>query len=450
VPRDGKEPAPPAVRTASPSNGVGLGGPLAVAVVAIGLTESYTYLVGGLTIDESYLGFVALQVALLGLVLLASRIERRPLRDFGFTARGSLGVVLAFATLLVLLYLVVRLDAGFVFGFGKVPAEPPVSFGYLLLTAPLVALAEVGLFFGYVFRALSRRLPLMVSMLVAAGLFAAYSTDLQLLPQLGPAGSAPYVFSVTVVDFVLGMALALYLYKSEWSLIGPVAFTGALFAADSLLPVGVQFPSWEVNFASSVIAVAVVLVVIGVGLKEPRLQTLKYLGERPGPRRNRFRNRARERRELRGTLAGVAVVGVAAMSVSIGLPLALDTPSPILAIATGSMVPTLDRGDLVVVEHIAPAAIAVGTIIVFDAPCLPHPTVHRVIRIVSTGPNWVYQTKGDANPVQDPCTVSYANVLGSVVAHVPYLGFLILDPLFAGAVVVVLVLVVVIWRSDKK
>ena len=112
--------------------------------------------------------------------------------------------------------------------------------------------------------------------------------------------------------------------------------------------------------------------------------------------------------------------------------------------------PTLNRGDLVVVEHIAPAAITVGTILVFDARCLPAPTVHRVIRIVSTGPNWVYQTKGDANPTQDPCTVSYSQVLGSVVAHVPYLGFLILDPLFAGAVVVVLILSVVVWRGGRK
>ena len=424
--------------------------PVAVALAAVATSEGYAFSVQGLTVDESYLGFLAVQGALLLLLVVAARLERRPLRDFGFTIRRSLGTVLPFATLLILLYIALRMDPGFVFGFGKIPAEPPFSFGFLLLSAPLVALAQVGLFFGYVFRSFSRRLPLRSSMLAAAGFFAANSTNFLAFPQLGLTGATEYVFSVTFVDLVLGLLLALYLYKSEWSLLGPVAFASALFAVQSLLPVGVQFPSWSVDFTSAIITYSVLLVVVGVGLREPRLQALTYLGERPGPRRHRFRDRARDLRELRSTLAGLAVVGVAALSISYGLPLTLNTQTPLLAIATGSMVPTLNRSDLVVVEHIAPAAITVGTILVFDARCLPAPTVHRVIRIVSTGPNWVYQTKGDANPTQDPCTVSYSQVLGSVVAHVPYLGFLILDPLFAGAVVVVLILSVVVWRGGRK
>ncbi len=218
----------------------------------------------------------------------------------------------------------------------------------------------------------------------------------------------------------------------------------------TLLPYAARFPGWETEFAAALIAYCVVLVVVGLGLEEPRLQKLRYLGERTGPRRFRFRSRARERAALRGTFFSAAVVGVVAISFVYGLPVVLGNPSPILAIATGSMVPTFHRGELVVVERVAPAAIKVGTIIAFDVHCLPSPTVHRVIRIVSGGPNWTYQTKGDANPVQDPCTVAYADVLGAVVFYVPYVGYLILDRLFAASVVFLAVLVPVVWRGERK
>jgi signal peptidase len=138
-----------------------------------------------------------------------------------------------------------------------------------------------------------------------------------------------------------------------------------------------------------------------------------------------------------------------AITFSYGLPTILDTPSPLLAIASGSMVPTLHRGDLVVLHHVGPAAISVGTIIAFRVACLPAPTVHRVVRIVSAGTNWVYQTKGDANPTQDPCTVPYNAVLGAVTVTVPFVGFLILEPLFAVSVVVLALLAAFVWKGER-
>ena len=138
---------------------------------------------------------------------------------------------------------------------------------------------------------------------------------------------------------------------------------------------------------------------------------------------------------------GSAAVGVTVLSLSIAIPILFGTATPFLAIATGSMVPTFHRGEFVVIEHVAPSAIHVGTIIAFSVSCLPSPTVHRVIEIVSTGPNWVYQTKGDHNPVEDPCTVPYSHVLGKAVFYVPDLGFLILDPLLAAFVVAAIIVV---------
>lgn len=421
-----------------------------VSVAAVATTQGYALAARALSVNESYAGFLVIQGVLLGLLLIAVRLEGRRWRDFGFTVRGPLSQSLGFAALLVMIYLALSVDPGFIFGFGKVPPVPVWGFGYLLLSAPLVAVAEAGLFFGYVFRTLSGALPLRAAMLLSAGVFSVYSTNFTILPLLTPTTAVEYIFSTSLVDFVLGIVLVLYCYKAQWSLLGPVTLLSGVVAVGSLLPVGVAYPSWEVGFASGLVAETVLLLVIGLGLREPRLQSFRYLGERIGPRRYRFRNRVSDRRGERSLLVSVAVVGVVAISIGYGLPSVLGTAQPLLAIATGSMAPTLERGTLVVIEHVAPGSITVGTIIAFSVACLPSPTVHRVIKIVSSGPTWVYQTKGDANPVEDPCTVPYSDVHGAVVLHVPYLGLLILDPLFAGAVLVLLLVVPMVWWGERK
>lgn len=418
-----------------------------LVAAAVGGAQAYFLAARGLTAPESYAGLVAVQSLLLGLLLLAARVERQPLRAFGFVLREPVPATVAFASLLVLLFVVLRVDPGFFFGFGRVPSPPPLVFGFYLLSAPILALAQVGFFVGYLSRTLARTLGLRTSLLLSSAALAAFSTNFSALAAVGPRSAVQLLFETTVVAFVLGMLLVFYFYKARWALLGPVTFASAEFAVTALLPVGATFPSWEYDFAFSLIAFGIVLVVLGIGLREPRVQARRYLGEPLGPRRHRLRKRARERDELRSTLVVVAVVGVAAISVTYALPGILGTSTPLLAIATGSMVPTLERGTLVVIHHVSPSEITVGTIIAFNVACLPAPTVHRVISIVSSGPNWVYQTKGDANLVKDPCTVPYRDVLGAVAVSVPYVGFLILDPLFAAALVVLVVVVSVAWRE---
>ncbi len=423
---------------------------LLIAAAGIALVQLFDVSAGLWPGDTAYIGLAAVQAGLIGLVVLGARLERRPLRDFGFALPEHVGESASFAGLLLLIVLMTGVDPGFVLGFGKVLLPAPGPFGYLLLIAPLMALAQIGLFFGFVYRTLSRIAPLRTAIVGSAVLFALFSTDFPTLRYLGGTSLVEFVFQTTVVGFVLGLALGFYVYKARWSLLGPVAFLAGALATQELLPVAVRYPSWEVQFAAALVTDALLLVVIGLGLKEPRLQSLRYLGDRIGPRRRRFRDRDRTALFGRGTLATVTVAGVAVISIAYGLPTVLGTPQPILAIATGSMVPTFARGYLVVIHRVAPAAITVGTIIAFDATCLPHPTVHRVIRIVSTGPDWVYQTKGDHNLAQDPCTVPYGHVLGAVGLIVPYVGYLILDPLFAAAIAATAILVPIVWKGELR
>ncbi len=423
--------------------------PLAIALVAITLAQGLFVLDPSLSPWGSDVALVGLQLALIGLVVLGLALERRPARDAGLVLREPTVVAVGFASLVVLLWLAVQLDPGFFLGFGRTPLVSPFAFGYLLLLAPLMAFAQVLLFVGYLFRALSRVLAFPTALLISAGAFGGFSTNLPAVLSLGGAGAVDLVLRSGVESFILGMVLAVYAYKARWGILGPVTFASAYFAVATLLPWGVTYPNWEYAFATELTGLAILLVVIGLALREPRQQARQYLGEEFGPRRLRFRARTREPQALRGPLGSAAVVGVVVITLGYGLPTVLGVSQPILAIATGSMTPTLPRGELVVIHHVAPQAIKVGTIIAFHVSCLPAPTVHRVIKIVSGGPNWVFQTKGDANHAQDPCTVPYADVIGALLVAAPYAGFLILDPLFAGAVIALLAVVALVGREER-
>jgi len=427
------------------------------AIVALGLgsvavvgVQLFFLVSGGLSPTTANLGFLAVQGALVGLWVLGARLDGRPLRLFGLLRTEPVAGTLPLVMLLLLVVVALQLDPGFFLGFARAPLLPPGVFAYFLVLAPVMALGQAGLFLGYVFRSLARALPLRVAIVVSSAVFALFSSNLDSLVSLSPPTAFEFLVRTTVVYFVLGLVLAVYFYKVKWGLLGPTAFSAGYFAITTLLPWTVAYGTWEYEFAAELTAFAVVLVVIGFGLREPGLQSVTYLGTRNGPQRLRFLHRRQDREAMRETLVTAAVVGVAALTFSYGLPVVLDTSSPVLAIATGSMTPTLPRGELVVIHHVAPTSITVGTVIAFHVSCLPAPTVHRVIRIVSTGPNWVYQTKGDANPSEDPCTVPYSQVLGAVAVALPYLGFLVLDPLFAAALVVVVMVGALAWREERR
>ncbi len=127
------------------------------------------------------------------------------------------------------------------------------------------------------------------------------------------------------------------------------------------------------------------------------------------------------------------------------LKFVLHTDVPLAAVASGSMLPTLERGDLVFVMGTSPTNIHVGDIIVYKS-CQGPLIIHRVIAVVKEGGHYYYVTKGDNNPDSDfflgqfvDCKtgmplpgVPYSKVVGKVIEvdgmtlKVPYLGYVAL------------------------
>ncbi|MBO3094186.1 signal peptidase I [Cellulomonas dongxiuzhuiae] len=121
------------------------------------------------------------------------------------------------------------------------------------------------------------------------------------------------------------------------------------------------------------------------------------------------------------TTALVLAVLVLAVALTV-VPRMLDGAA--LTVLTGSMVPTYDPGDVVVVRGVKDAAteVRVGDVVSFQ-PLPDDPTLvtHRVVSFRSTadGPRWV--TRGDANGADDE-PLQAQQIKAEVVYHVPYVG----------------------------
>lgn len=97
--------------------------------------------------------------------------------------------------------------------------------------------------------------------------------------------------------------------------------------------------------------------------------------------------------------------------------------SPFYVVSSGSMIPTLKVGDVIVVEPTSFEDVKVGDIIVFKEPNFPDKViVHRVLEIIQLDGERAFITKGDHNLYRDPWVVKKEYYVGKVAFSVPYAG----------------------------
>jgi signal peptidase len=87
-----------------------------------------------------------------------------------------------------------------------------------------------------------------------------------------------------------------------------------------------------------------------------------------------------------------------------------------VVVGTGSMSPSLNVADIVVVDERNDSNVGVGTII--DYSTETGNRIHRIVEVVPDG----YVTKGDANPTVDSDVVPAAAISGVGVFLVPFVG----------------------------
>ena len=134
----------------------------------------------------------------------------------------------------------------------------------------------------------------------------------------------------------------------------------------------------------------------------------------PQPRRRKAR-RARE-----GSLAGWIVTTVVAVSI-IWFAVGLFPIHPAL-VGSGSMRPTMDVGDVVIIAKVPADKVKPGDIIQFRRP-EKVTVMHRLVEIQEIEGAKSFITKGDASDEPDIAPVIPENVVGKAVFNIPKIGW---------------------------
>lgn len=164
-------------------------------------------------------------------------------------------------------------------------------------------------------------------------------------------------------------------------------------------------------------------------------------------------------------LASTAIIFLFTMAASygiwLGLQSLLNTSNPFVVVLSGSMAPTLYRGDLLIIQGLSQAnEIGLGDIIVFHCPRPPPDRiVHRVVYMKVNEDGWWFRTKGDANPSQDAWWLPSEKVIGRVIVvslpfvgavlgRIPLVGYVAIFMQSPAGPIIILILVSLVFLTD--
>lgn len=97
-----------------------------------------------------------------------------------------------------------------------------------------------------------------------------------------------------------------------------------------------------------------------------------------------------------------------------------------LIVLSGSMVPYIYPGDVILVKKVSPEDVQVGDVICFKSPSRGERVLitHRVVNVSALDGELIFKTKGDALEEADRFNVSAEDVVGKPVLLIPLIGYL--------------------------
>ncbi len=161
------------------------------------------------------------------------------------------------------------------------------------------------------------------------------------------------------------------------------------------------------------------------------------------------------RKPIRKALINIGVILLGMAVIYFGFTAFLGTNTPFFVVSSGSMVPNLEVGDIIVVSGNSKFDnLQVGDIIVFEEPGYGSKViVHRVHEIYDNGIRRIV-TKGDHNISTDDWSVSSEDYIGKVVFSIPKVGYLttaLVPPMNYIVIVVVIATIFMLeLRSNRS
>lgn len=123
-------------------------------------------------------------------------------------------------------------------------------------------------------------------------------------------------------------------------------------------------------------------------------------------------------------------------------------------VLTGSMEPTYNVGDLILVKVTDPSEIQVGDTVTFnpgstDDSYLTHRVTQKLENYMGTG-NVCFKTKGDANETEDPFVIDGSRMIGIVKMKIPFVGYLVRFVQYNYIIIIILIVLFSVFFTLLK
>lgn len=318
--------------------------------------------------------------------------------------------VVIMATLIATLQIATLVFVSFFTGFGRSPyAFTPIA---ITINIAYFSSALIGLEFSraYLIKSCPKR-----KIFTAIGLTALFYTFIsfpltRFLTLGAPAETAKFLGSdllPTLAQSLLATYLAL--------LGGPtasIAYLGILQAFEWLSPI-LPNPTWPIKALITTLIPTIGFLTINQTVSPFKLMQLGIIS------RSEVIGRIRKAKKSM-SLSWVAIAMISLILIWGSTGLLGFQPN---IIASGSMTPTLDVGDIAITVQTRPETIRVGDIIQYWREGEPAPIIHRVIETYKTGGTIYLVTKGDANNAPDD-PITPTQTVGKLIITIPKLGWI--------------------------
>ena len=118
-------------------------------------------------------------------------------------------------------------------------------------------------------------------------------------------------------------------------------------------------------------------------------------------------------------------------------------------VATGSMEPKYNVGDMIIVRETPKEKIKVGDVIKYISKNGIDTITHRVVDIIQKDGQIHFKTKGDNSNSEDPELVNYDQVKGTVAFKISKLGIVMANMLTGTGITILFIIIILSYIKDK-
>ena len=252
-------------------------------LIVFGIWQAYDLILANFTLPAllitiiTYFVIYAICIAIFALFI---KLGKSSFKEHGFKEPSNPKKSITLSISFALLYIIVMLMPGFLFGFSQRPSPSLLLIIFSTSRAILIAITTEFIFRGYIFRNLTKNHGFFTSLYASSILFSLHGYEyptsiMNLLTMSSDEIITDILFQQILPTFTAGLFLGYMFYKMDWSILGPTIFRIGTLLFFYFTPITATSP-WWLGLTFEVIVYVFLIVIVDSAIREPRYRRRRY------------------------------------------------------------------------------------------------------------------------------------------------------------------------------